>query len=107
MANHSVRKTGIGRLLDSDVPEVFVAQHSGMKNTDSLKSYKTAGVRHQIKMSNILNGITADSTTSSKVSFLFFESKHIMIGHASVFSHYSCFLNEYNSKEISSSVLTC
>ena len=55
VANHSVRKTGISRLLDADVPEIFVAQHSGMKNTDSLKAYKSASKKHQIRMSDILN----------------------------------------------------
>ena len=28
----SVQKTGISQLLDADIPEIFVAQHSGMKN---------------------------------------------------------------------------
>ena len=39
ISNHSVRKTGIGQLLDANVPEIYVAQHSGMKSTDSLSSY--------------------------------------------------------------------
>ena len=42
VANHSVRKTSIGKLLDAQVPDIFVAQHSGHKNTDSLKNYKSA-----------------------------------------------------------------
>ena len=55
VSNHSVRKTGIGRLLDANIPEIYVAQHSGMKNTDSLKSYKSANKDCQMKMSDILN----------------------------------------------------
>jgi len=51
VANHSVRKTGISRLLDADVPSIFVAQHSGMASIDSLKSYKTANPTHQLNMS--------------------------------------------------------
>ena len=60
VANHSVQKTGISQLLDADIPEIFVAQHNGMKNTDSLKSYKTASESHQIRMSNVLNDITKE-----------------------------------------------
>ena len=55
ISNHSVRKTGIGRLLDANIPEIYVAQHSGMKNTDSLTSYKSANKDCQIRMSDILN----------------------------------------------------
>ena len=55
VANHSVRKTGIGRLLDSGVPELYVAQHSGTSSMDSLKSYKSANKKQQIDME--LNGI--------------------------------------------------
>ena len=55
VANHSVRKTGIGRLLDASVPETYVAQHSGMKSIDSLKSYKSANKKQRLDMSTILN----------------------------------------------------
>ena len=41
ISNHSVRKTSISRLLDADVPENFVAQLSGHKQTESLQSYKS------------------------------------------------------------------
>ena len=54
VSNHTVRKTCIGRLLDSDIPDTYVAQHVGMKNTNSLKSYKTPGKKHKMKMSDIL-----------------------------------------------------
>jgi len=63
VANHSVRKTGIGRLLDANVPEIFVAQHSGMKSTDSLKSYKSANPSHQLNMSRIINEGSCSSKT--------------------------------------------
>ena len=56
VANHSVRKTSIGRLLDANVPEIFVAQHSGHKSLESLQSYKTANKDQMFRMSNILSG---------------------------------------------------
>ena len=55
VACHSVRKTGLGRLLDADIPDVFVAQHAGMKTTDSLSSYKAAGPAQIEKISNALS----------------------------------------------------
>ena len=55
VANHSVRKTGIGKLLDENVPEVYVAQYSGHKNIDSLKNYKSANKTHRFQMSSILS----------------------------------------------------
>ena len=55
VANHSVRKTSIGRLLDADVPEIFVCQHTGIKNRDTLMSYKRANKDQMHKISNILN----------------------------------------------------
>ncbi|EDO39099.1 predicted protein [Nematostella vectensis] len=55
ISNHYVRKTGISRLLDAGVPENFVAQLSGHKSTESLKSYKTAGEKHQQEMSFTLS----------------------------------------------------
>ena len=39
IANHSGRKTGIGRLLNAEVPESFVVQHSGHKRIEPLKHY--------------------------------------------------------------------
>ena len=59
VANHSVRKTGISTLLDYGVPELYVAQHSGMKSTESLKSYKRASLTQQRTMSDVLNGAVA------------------------------------------------
>ena len=56
VANHSVRKTSIGRLLDANTPETFVAQLSGHENLQSLQSYKSANEHHQRQMSYILSG---------------------------------------------------
>ena len=42
VTNHSVRKTSIGRLLDANTPETFLAQLSGHKNLQSLQLYKSA-----------------------------------------------------------------
>ena len=42
LANHSVRKTSIGRLLDANFPENYVMQLSGHKNMQSLRAYKSA-----------------------------------------------------------------
>ena len=56
VTNHSVRKTGIGRLLDANTPETFLAQPSGHKNLQSLQSYKSANEHHQRQMSYILSG---------------------------------------------------
>ena len=47
---------GIGRLLDAEVLESFVVQHSGHKRTESLKHYKIIGVHHQEKISSIPDG---------------------------------------------------
>ena len=66
IANHSVRKTGIGMLLDANVPEIFVAQHSGMASTDSLKSYKTASAQQQHVMSSVLNGQGSSTAIASR-----------------------------------------
>ena len=58
VACHSVRKTGLSRLLDAEVPDVFVAQHAGMKSTESLSSYKAAGPAQMAKISNVLSNNT-------------------------------------------------
>ena len=54
VSNHSVRKTGITRLMDGNVPETLIAQHSGMSSTESLKCYKQANAQQQARMSNLL-----------------------------------------------------
>lgn len=55
VANHSVRKTGFSRLLDSNLPDTYVAQQQGMKSTDSLKSYKAPGEKHLLQISHTLD----------------------------------------------------
>ena len=55
VANHSVRKTSIGRLLDANLAETFVVQHAGMKSLDSLKAYKCANKSQIHEMSAILS----------------------------------------------------
>ena len=64
VTNHSVRKTCISRLLDSDVPENYVAQLSGHRNLKSLDSYKSASIQHQRRMSLALS---RSSTTTSEL----------------------------------------
>lgn len=64
VANHSVRKTSIGRLLDANCPETFVAQLSGHKSLNSLSHYKVPSLKHQRIMSNVL------SRTDDSQSFL-------------------------------------
>ena len=60
VTNHSVRKTRVSRLLDGDISENFVAQHSGHKSTESLQSYKSAGNKQQRHMSQVLNRISTN-----------------------------------------------
>ena len=66
VANHSVRKTGISLLLDNNVPEIYVAQHSGMESVDSLKSYKSANAEQQLKMCDAINDVSTASYTIGK-----------------------------------------
>jgi hypothetical protein len=68
VANHSVRKTGIGRLLDSNLPDVYIAQQVGMKSTDSLKSYKAPNKEHRVEISSILSGEKQELPVSSKTT---------------------------------------
>ena len=71
VSNHSVRKTSISRLLDANVPENFVAQLSGHKNTQSLQSYKSVSEHHQRHMSNTLSptpDMPKDAQTSKQQS---------------------------------------
>ena len=70
-SNHSVRKSSISRLLDANVPEIFVAQLSGHKNAQSLQSYKLASEHHQRHMSNTLSrtpDMPKDAQTSKQQS---------------------------------------
>lgn len=65
VTNHSVRKTCISRLMDTEVPLNYVAQLSGHKNLKSLDSYKTASDEHQRKMSLVLSGGKKNSSIFS------------------------------------------
>ena len=65
LTNHSVRKTRISRLLESDVPENYVAQLSGHNNLKSLDSYKTASIQHQRRMSLALSRSASATTTEA------------------------------------------
>ena len=46
IANHTVRKTSIGRLIDNNVPESLIIQHSGHWRVESLSSYKAPSFSH-------------------------------------------------------------
>ena len=72
VTNHSVRKTCISRLLDADIPENFVAQLSGHKSTESLKSYKSGSSNHQRRMS-----LTLSRAHSSSENLLQFQMSKI------------------------------
>ena len=54
IANHSICKASISRLLDAGVPERFVMQLSGHKNLQSLSSCKSVSITHQRHMSDTL-----------------------------------------------------
>ena len=77
IANHSVRKTSISRLLDGGTPEHFAAQLSGHKNLQSLSSYKSASKTPQRKQQasrpglspNAPNFVAVDGTSSQQSSF--------------------------------------
>ena len=68
--NHSIRKTCISRLLDADVPENFVAQLSGHKNTKSLQSYKSASAKYQRRMSLTLSRANLSGSRDETLSNL-------------------------------------
>lgn len=70
IANHSVRKTSIGRPLDANCPETFVAQLSGHKSLNSLSHYKVPSAKHQRAMSNVLGGVQENQSilASSRAS---------------------------------------
>ncbi len=68
VTNHSVRKTSISRLLDANMLENFVAQHSGHKSTESLQSYKSAGEKQQRQMSRVLSRVSSLDNTATSTS---------------------------------------
>ena len=55
IANHSARKTAVTALLDNNIDPIHVAQLSGHKSQESLKSYHTASSVQQRRMSNLIN----------------------------------------------------
>ena len=81
MANHSVRKASIGKFLDANIPEMYVAQHIGHNNTDSLKNYKAASVTHRFQMSHILSASNKENikpaTSISKSSSTIITRKQV------------------------------
>ena len=73
VANHSVRKTGLTRLLHADIPETFVTQHAGMKHIGSLTRYIKPGINQIENMSAILtnqqHSNPSENTTNKEVIF--------------------------------------
>ena len=68
VANHSARKTSISTLLNNDIHPLHVSQLSGHKNIDSLKSYHTASLKQQEKISNMLSSNDCGSSSTSSVA---------------------------------------
>ena len=68
VANHSAWKISISTLLNNDIHPLHVSQLSGHKNTDSLKSYHTASLKQQEKMSNMLSPNDCGSSSTSSVA---------------------------------------
>ena len=68
ISNHSVRKTAITTLLENNVDPLHVSQLSGHKNIESLNSYYVASKDQQKNMSNIINGNTSCSKSSTALS---------------------------------------
>ena len=58
LANHTVRKTSTGRLIDNNVPESLIIQHSGHWRVESLSSYKAPSFSYQRQMSHYLSHST-------------------------------------------------
>ena len=52
--NHSVRKTGITKLLHENVPPTDIAQYSGHKNVASINNYATISTEQRKNISHIL-----------------------------------------------------
>ena len=67
VTNYSVGKTSIGRLLDTNNPETFVAQLSGHKNLQSLQSYKSAKNVVYFEWFKSVPKCSADNCSSSQL----------------------------------------
>ena len=66
VTNHSVGKTSIGRLLDTNNPETFVAQLSGHKNLQSLQLCKSAKNVVYLEWFKSVPKCSADNCSSSQ-----------------------------------------
>ena len=64
LANHSVRKTNVDRLMEAGVPPTTIVQLTGHKRTESLASYHRASQEQQRQMSKILARATAENSTA-------------------------------------------
>ena len=58
IANHTVRKTTIGQLINNNVPESLIIQHSGHWRVEFLSSYKAPSFSYQRQMSHYLSHST-------------------------------------------------
>ena len=58
IANCTVRRTSIGPLIDNNVPESFIIQHSGHWRVESLSSYEAPSFSYQRQMSHYLSHST-------------------------------------------------
>ena len=67
IANHSARKTAVTALLDNNIDPIHVAQLSGHKSQESLKSYHTASSVQQRRMSNLINTSSNRPSTAAPV----------------------------------------
>ena len=64
LANHSVRKTNVDRLMEAGVPPTTIVQLTGHKRMESLASYHRALQEQQGQMSKILARATAENSTA-------------------------------------------
>ena len=64
LANHSVRKTNLDRLMEAGVPPTTIVQLTGHKITESLASYHRASQEQQRQMSKILARATTENSTA-------------------------------------------
>ena len=75
LTNHSVRKTCISKLLDTDIPVICVAQLGGHQNQKSRDSYKSASILHWRRMSFSSHSANVRATCTS-TSYLYFSCRH-------------------------------
>ncbi len=63
--NHSIRKTGITKLLHEEISPTEIAQYSGHKNINSISNYACISEKQRKNISHILQGIKPSSTISA------------------------------------------